>query len=128
MNNKGFTIAQLLIALLIMGTVLLFAMKSYSGKSETAVHTGIEQSQKAKELEGKLFMASIINAEKTHFALNNNYAYTDWTANSPELGLSSSGNTYFKKFAVQKTPSGGFIVKVRGSGELEGVELVSEEN
>ncbi|MCL2334961.1 MAG: hypothetical protein FWC57_02735, partial [Endomicrobia bacterium] len=35
--------------------------------------------ERAKELEGNVFMAAIINAEKMHYVESGNYAYTGWT-------------------------------------------------
>jgi len=125
-NNKGFGIIQILITLVVLAFVGAFAFKSYVGNTQTAVKTGVEESRKVKELEGKLFLASVVRAEKTHHALNSSYVYTGWTASNAQLGISTAGNKYFKEFAVEKTPSGGFIVKVKGSGEMEGVELTAD--
>ncbi|MCL1971451.1 MAG: hypothetical protein FWG57_00455 [Endomicrobia bacterium] len=142
MNNKGFGLVQLIITIVILAVVGIAAYKSYftagqqnlkeaekmydntgqaavGGKPES-VHT-----RKAKELEGRVFINSVITALKVYEAVNGRFLYTDWTSESKELGVNTAGNQYFKEFSVEKSGSG-FLVKVRGSGELEGVVLTSE--
>jgi len=148
-ESRGFGALQILLSLVIvciLGIVLFkgyFAVSSKSvseaeklyddGSPQTSVQAADNAAQsvdssieRAKELEGKVFMAGIINAEKTYRAVNGSYAYSGWTQSLGEIGIDSSGNQYFKDFAVEKTADGGFIVKVKGSGALKDVELVSE--
>ncbi|MCL2144777.1 MAG: hypothetical protein FWH43_04715 [Endomicrobia bacterium] len=146
MDNKGFGLIQMLISLIILGTLGITAYKSYfaSGQKNLKeaenvygnavpepvpaqiLKTESVHTRKAKELEGRVFINSVVTAEKTYEAVNGKYLYTGWTSSNRELGVSASGNQYFKEFSVEKKAGGGFIVKVRGSGELEGVILTSE--
>lgn len=125
-NNKGFGFIEILIVIAVLGIAGIFAFKMYMGNTQIAAREGAIQPQKAKELEGRVFMGSVVNAEKLYNAANGKYFYTGWSSASAELGISASGNQYFKEFAVEKTKTGGFMVKVRGSGELEGIELISD--
>ncbi|MDR1941629.1 MAG: prepilin-type N-terminal cleavage/methylation domain-containing protein [Endomicrobium sp.] len=124
-NNNGFGIVEILIVIVILSLGGIFAFKSYTGKTIETAKTGIEQSKQAKELEGRLFISALVNAEKMYYALNGQYVYTSWTASNAQLGINSFANVYFKEFAVEKSADGEFKVKVRGSGDLEGVELSS---
>ena len=148
-DNRGFGAVQMLLSLVIICVLGIVLFKSYfavsnksSAEAEKLYESAAPQAsmqaagnapqsadsniQRAKELEGKVFMANIINAEKTYQAANGSYSYSGWTQSMGEIGVDSSGNQYFKDFAVEKTADGGFIVKVKGSGALQDVELVSE--
>lgn len=143
----------MLIGIIVLGTVGIFAYKSYfaSGQkalqdtegvyeehaapatavplevqNQPAAKTESIHARKAKELEGKTFIGSVITAERTYEAVNGGFLYTGWTSANKELGINTAANQYFKEFSVEKKAGGGFIVKVRGSGELEGIILTSE--
>ncbi len=125
MNNKGFGVIEILIVIVVLGVIGIAAFKNYGGNTVQSAKTGERQIQKSKELEGKMFINSLVNAEKTYYALNGRYVYTGWANSNAALGINTSGNSYFKEFAVEKNGDG-FIVKVKGSKELEGVILTSE--
>jgi Tfp pilus assembly protein PilE len=152
LNNKGFGFAQILIVLVILGTAGILAFKNYyaagqktlkeseklyeeqqpaqnfiAASGNTVMPSESVHVRKAKELEGKVFLSSIMTAERTYEAVNGSFFYTGWTKSSPELGITSMGNQYFKEFTVEKKSRGGFTVKVRGSGELEGIILTSDD-
>lgn len=153
MKNKGFGLIQMLITIVILGFVGMAAYKSYfvsGGKNveeaakmydaaapdgntaQSAVQNAGNSrpesvhTQKAKELEGKVFINSVVTAERAYEAVNGKFLYTGWTSSNQELGVNTAGNMYFKEFSVEKKPGSGFLVKVRGSGELAGVVLTSE--
>ncbi|MDR1194982.1 MAG: hypothetical protein LBL00_00725 [Endomicrobium sp.] len=146
MKNNGFGIVQLLITIVILGMIGMAAYKSYflsgqksieeSGKIYDSVEQPAAQktgnkaesvhTRKAKELEGRVFINSVVTAERTYEAVNGHFVYTGWTSESKELGINARGNEYFKEFSIDKKQDGGFLVKVKGSGELEGVILTSE--
>jgi Tfp pilus assembly protein PilE len=125
MNDKGFGFIEILLALVILCALGFAAFKNYAGKTGEAAKAAPAEAQKAKELEGKIFIASVVNAEKTYYALNGGYVYTGWTKSNAELQINAGENRYFKEFLVEKSGNF-FIVKARGSGDLEGVVLSSE--
>jgi Tfp pilus assembly protein PilE len=148
MKNKGFGLIQLLITVFILGIIGTLAYKSYFGAGQknleesakayentvpeqpAAVNNGAKpesvHTRKAKEVEGRVFINTVVTAERAHEAVNGGFLYTGWTSANRGLGVSTAGNQYFKEFCVEKKAGGGFIVKVKGSGELEGVILASE--
>lgn len=149
MKNKGFGLIQLLISIVVLITAGMFAYKRYfsagektlkevpavytenmpqdsSRQSVTPAKTESVHARKAKELEGRTFISSVITAERAYEAVNGRFFYTGWVSESKDLGINTRGNQYFKDFLVEKKDGGGFVVKVRGSGELEGVILTSE--
>lgn len=148
MKNQGLGLIEFIIIATFIALAGIFSYKAYFAPGEKAVsetekiYENTEQNaalsaaapsvkaesvhaRKAKELEGKIFIDSVISAQRAYEAVNGRFFYTGWTRESRELGINTKGNRYFKEFSVERK-AGGFIVKVKGSGELEGIILSSE--
>ncbi|WP_413853973.1 type IV pilin protein [Candidatus Ruminimicrobium bovinum] len=132
-NNKGFTLTELIITIVIVGILSIIATYVYRVLLFKAVAT-----------EGKALMGSIANAEKTYYVQYGHFYGCDlpegdtegrtaalgeggaWGERSydPILGVDARGNTYFKNFKFVSATNDGVYVESKTNKPYKDLGLV----
>ena len=87
MNEKGFTLVELIIVIVIVGILSIVAVPIYTGYV-----------QKAKWAEGKALAASIITAQRVYYSENGRwYESGDWADEDKVLSSDARENKFFRK-------------------------------
>ena len=120
-NNKGFTIAELLIVVLIIVVLALVAFPVYRGYS-----------QRALESEGRKLLVEIQNAENKYYAKFGEYYDGKGIVKEfdEELGIDARDNKNFKNFKTTADNSGqekSYTATVVGLEKANGVVLTETE-
>jgi prepilin-type N-terminal cleavage/methylation domain-containing protein len=97
--QKGFTLVELVIVIVIIGILSIVAVPIYRGYVVRAAMT-----------EGKALVAVILEAQRAYFAENGHY-YGNGNISNPlqydeVLGIDARGNKYFNNFWILATASG----------------------
>ena len=90
-KNKGFTIAELIIAILIIGILAIVAVPSYRAHVRKSIAT-----------EGTNLLSEIQVGEKAYFYRTGHYLDVASTTKSVPLGVDCRKNKYFTSFRVAK--------------------------
>ena len=93
--NKGFTIIEMMIVLLVIGILAAVAYPRYN-----------ESIQRGYRTEGQAFLSEVAARQERYFAQNNRYVTADIAADSSDfsqLGLSSPAQSATKKYQLKIT-------------------------
>jgi len=120
-NNKGFTIAELLIVIAIIVVLALIAVPVYMGYVE-----------KAAKSEGFALVVSIQNAENKYYAKFGQYydGKNIETSYDETLGIDARNNKNFKTFKISADNKGkekSYTVTAIGSGKAAGMTITETE-
>lgn len=85
-NQKGFTLIELVIVIVIIGILTVIALPIYRGYAKKAMAT-----------EGKTLLGTILTSQKLYFSEHSHFATG---AQSALLGIEPIANKYFTTFAL----------------------------
>lgn len=109
MGNKGFTLVELVIVIVIVGILSIVAVPIYRGYTRKSMLT-----------EGKSLISAIEKQEKIYYVEFANYLPVSATSFSTALDIDARANKYFTSFQV--TVNGvSFTVETTGIGGATGI-------
>lgn len=88
-SNKGFTLVELVIVIVIVAILSVVGATVYNGYVRQAIFT-----------EGKTLVGAMVQAQKLFYMQNNTF-YECWGDFEPELDIDARYNKYFKWFEVE---------------------------
>lgn len=113
-NKKGFSLVELIIAIIIIGILSIISIPIYRGYIEKAIIS-----------EGKVILAEMSAAQGIYRTKNNKY-YTGTYGNNSALGVDLSRNKYFKTIASNSSGSNDSYTAYFNSEDGKYISQISE--
>ena len=110
-NEKGFSLVELVVAIIIIGILSIVSVPVYRGYVQRAYGT-----------EGRALLGSILTAEEHFYIDNDSFADETETSIGANIGVDASGNKYFRTFSVE-TDGDSFTATTNGTGAANGITL-----
>ena len=114
-NKKGFSLIELIIAIIIIGILSIVSIPIYRGYIEKAVLS-----------EGKAILVEMSAAQEIYRTKNNNKYYTGTYGNNSALGVDLSRNKYFKTIASNSSGSNDSYTAYFNSEDGKNIAQISE--
>ncbi len=107
-SQKGFTLIELVIVIVIIGILTVIALPIYRGYAKKAMAT-----------EGKSLLGTVLTAQKLYFSEHSHFANG---AQSSLLHVEPVANKYFTSFSLTGNNTG-FTATTAGIGNATGISL-----
>jgi prepilin-type N-terminal cleavage/methylation domain-containing protein len=119
-NNKGFTLTELIIVLIIIAILTAVAIPIYT-----------KYNRRAMTVEAKSLLATINTSQRAYYANYNGFLDIYGTVDySPELSVDARENKYFTSFSCSVTNFSkgkqAYSAEVTGTGAAEGITLTMD--